>query len=337
MKFLNKFFGVLSLAATFATLTGCDAMFHDDLANCPQGVYVNFYTKTSCETKERDLGKVSNLHVLAFDYNHKLVAVKEEKDIFITRDYKVLMPVGNGTYSFIGWTGATPSLFDNAPLTPGVTTKEDVMLALKKQNNGQYVDLANHQVFQGLSEKPILMEDPATHGSVFKNVSVNLLEKTYRLKVTIRLDATVQGKKKVEDFLLRITSGNGTLNINGETPNNLPVAEYPKTVAAQTPTSITYDFTTLDLKTGKNNTISLFDTKKPATQDSIWNSDLVATALMGGPSGYLHNPNVNLDCDHDLNILFIIAEEPTKKGNYMASSIFVNDWQVHAYKFKLHN
>lgn len=115
MKFLNKFFGVLSLAATFATLTGCDAMFHDDLANCPQGVYVNFYTKTSCETKERDLGKVSNLHVLAFDYNHKLVAVKEEKDIFLTRDYKVLMPVGNGTYSFLGWTGATPSLFDNAP------------------------------------------------------------------------------------------------------------------------------------------------------------------------------------------------------------------------------
>lgn len=338
MNFLNKFTGVLFFAATAATLTGCDAMFHDDLADCPQGVYVNFYTKTSCETAERDLGKVSQLHVLAFDYNHKLVAVKEEKDVNLTRDHKVLMPVGNGTYSFIGWAGATPALFDNAPLTLGTTTKEDVMLALKHQANGQYLDLAGHQLYQGISEKPILMEDPATHGSVYKNVAVNLLEKTYRIKVQVKVDPSLQGKVNVNDFALNVTGGNGTLQINGETPNNLAVAAYPKTIVAKTNDAYTYDYTTLDLKTGKNNTISLVNT---VTNDTIWNADLLGTALLGGPSGLMKNPNVNIDCDHDLDVVFVIGDKckdcHKPSGTYVCAAIYVNAWLVHSYKYTLLN
>lgn len=334
MNFLNKFTGVLFLAATAATLTGCDAMFHDELADCPQGVYVNFYTKTSCETSARDLGKVTNLHVLAFDHNKKLVAVKEEKDINLTREHKVLMPVSNGTFSFIGWTGATPTLFNNASLTLGKTTQEDVMLALKKQANGHYADLAGHQLYQGVSDNSVLLEDPATHGSVFKDVAVNLKEKTYRVRVQVKIDESLKGKLNVNDFALTVKGGNGTLNINGETPNKLEVADYPKTIVSKTNDAYTLDFTTLDLKTGKNNTISLVNT---LTNDVLWNADLLGTALLGGPSGVLKNPNVNIDCDHDLDVLFVIGDKCKDCGTAVCAAIYVNAWQVHSYKYTLLN
>ena len=338
MQFLNKFTGVLFLSATAATLTGCDAMFHDDLADCPQGVYVNFYTKTSCETTPRDLGKVSRLHVLAFDHNGKLAAMKEEKDLNLTRDHKVLMPVSNGTFSFVGWAGATPTLFDNATLTVGTTTRDDVMLALKHQADGRYADLSGHQLHQGLSDSSVLLEDPATHGSVFKDVAVNLLEKTYRIKVKVRVDESLQGKVNVNDFALNITGGNGTLNINGDTPNQLAVAAYPHNIASKTNDAYTYDYTTLDLKTGKNNTISLVNT---LTNDTLWNADLLGTALLGGPSGVLRNPNVNIDCDHDLDIVFVIGDKCKDcykpSGTYVCAAIFVNAWQVHSYKYTLLN
>ena len=182
------------------------------------------------------------------------------------------------------------------------------------------------------------MEDPATHGSVYKNVAVNLLEKTYRIKVQVKVDPSLQGKVNVNDFALNVTGGNGTLQINGETPNNLAVAAYPKTIVSKTNDAYTYDYTTLDLKTGKNNTISLVNT---VTNDTIWNADLLGTALLGGPSGLMKNPNVNIDCDHDLDVVFVIGDKckdcRKPSGTYVCAAIYVNAWLVHSYKYTLLN
>lgn len=336
MNFFNKFTSALLVTSFVSVISGCDAMFHDDLTNCPQGVYVNFYTKTACELSERPLGKVSKLHLLAFDNQQKLVAVEEQADVELTKDYNVLMPVGNGTYSFIAWTGATPTLFDNANLVVGETTKDDVMLALKQQTNGKYVDLSGNKLYQGETAKPVLVENPETHGSVYKYTSINLGEKTYRINVLVKLDKSLKGKVDIKDFVVKVTAGNGKLNINGTTPLKQTVAEYPFVPVTATDSSYTIDYTTLDLVTGRNNTISLTDIQNNVL---LWEKDLIATVLLG--SGIIKNPNVNLECDHDLTVEFIIGDKckdcSKPSGTYVCAAIFVNNWQVHSYKYILNN
>ena len=62
-----------TLVAVFA-MYSCDAIFHDELADCPQGVYVRFYQQTPCHLKNSAIGQVNNLVVLAFDKHTGLLA-----------------------------------------------------------------------------------------------------------------------------------------------------------------------------------------------------------------------------------------------------------------------
>ena len=121
---------LMSLSILGVILGGCDSLLYDNLEDCPQGVYVKFYSMTPCETDSTFIGNVPTLSVFAFDDNDKLVVMHKEDNASLTQDFEVLMPVSNGNYNFVAWAGVNDD-FSIESFTTGTTTKQDVMLTLK--------------------------------------------------------------------------------------------------------------------------------------------------------------------------------------------------------------
>lgn len=309
----------LSLILLLGTaLSACDGFIYDDTKDCPQGVYVNFYSQTLCQTDSSYLGEVSNLYLLAFDIEGKLVKAITQKDVNLSKNYSVLMPLKGGVYSFIGWTGLNAS-FDLTQLKSRLTTKADVLLKLK-QDAKLLELLSGKQIYQGESLL-VHLPDAKTHGSVYKHTSINLRERTNRIKVEIELHESLKGLANIEDFEVAISSANGILNIDGSMPLGGNTIQYPYQKLLQEG-RITANFTLLSLKMGYNNRILL---KNKKSGEVMFSGDLIGSILM-------KNENVNLDCENDFTVKFVIKDKCLDCYTYLCWAIYVNDWIVHSYE-----
>lgn len=311
----------ITLLALGTILWGCNSLVYDDLSDCPQGVYVKFYSMTPCEVDSTFIGQVSDLHLFAFNEQDMLVSMTALKDVNLDRNNQILVPLSNGYYSFIGWAGVNDK-FTMSSFTEGVTTKKDVMLTLKSQNN-RAVALGDHKVWQGISPV-VFLEDPAEVGTQYKYTAVNLQEVTNRINVEVELHESVLGDTDPRDYVIEISSANGTINIDGTMPLNKEALTYPATIA-YTNNNLTASYSLMDLKTGYNNLISV---KNVVTDELIWQGDLLGTVL-------LKNDNVNLACDNDFDVKFVIKDKCLNCGTYICWAIYVNDWQIHSYETEL--
>lgn len=156
MNILGKFTALAALALATTVLGSCDSMFHDDLADCPQGVYVRFYQQkdngcfdnkaflngspSNSKPSFAPVGKVNNLYVLAFDKNTGLLAnyVAADKEINLSRTHETLLPLSQGDYELVAWSGNADN-FRSANLQKGVTKKSDVFFQLRQQQDGSLV------------------------------------------------------------------------------------------------------------------------------------------------------------------------------------------------------
>lgn len=156
MNILGKFTALAALALATTVLGSCDSMFHDDLADCPQGVYVRFYQQkdnacfdnkaflngspSNSKPSFAPVGKVNNLYVLAFDKNTGVLAnyVAADKEMNLSHDYETLVPLTKGDYELVAWTGNAEN-FNAAKLQKGVTKKSDVFFQLRQQQDGSLV------------------------------------------------------------------------------------------------------------------------------------------------------------------------------------------------------
>lgn len=304
-----------------ALLVGCKNIY-EDLSECPQGVYVKFYSKTPCAVDSTYIGQVSDLHVFAFDDKDVLVSVVRQKNVSLSKDYQVLVPVTNGYFSFIGWAGVKDNLFTQTPFVKGVTTKKDVMLTLKAAKR-MATALNNNKVWQGDSPT-VFLEDPAQVGTVYKHTAVNLREVTNRLTVEVELHESVAKDIAPTDFDIEITSGNGVMNIDGTMPLKQEILTYPATLS-YSKNKLTAKYSLMKLKTGYDNQILLRNKK---TGDVIWKTDLIGSIL-------IKNHNVNLDCQNDFNVKFVLKDKCLNCGTYYCWAIYVNDWLVHSYEVEL--
>lgn len=319
MNLQNKI--LITLFALGTILWGCDSLIYDDMKDCPQGVYVKFYSMTPCAVDSTFIGQVSDMHLFTFNDKDVLVSVINQKNVSLERNYEVLVPVTNGYYSFIGWAGVNDK-FTVASFNEGVTTKQDVMLTLKSQNK-QAEALGNHQVWQGVS--PVVhLQDPAVVGTEYKYTAVNLQEVTNRINVEIELHESVLKDANPKDFTVEIVSANGTMNIDGSMPLKTEVLTYPS-VVTHTDKSLKAQYSLMDLKTGYGNMITVRNIK---TDEVIWHSDLIGSIL-------LKNPDVNLECKNDFDVKFIIRDKCLDCGTYVCWEIFVEGWPVHSYTTEL--
>lgn len=299
-------------------LSACDSFIYDDTKDCPQGVYVNFYTQSLCQTDATYLDGVTNLYLLAFDIEGKFVNAITQTNVVLSEKYSVLMPLKGGVYSFIGWTGLDNS-FDLTKLKSMVTTKADVMLRLNQDSNLLTL-LSGRQIFQG--ESPAVhLPDAKTHGSIYKQTSINLHELTNRITVEIELHESLKELANIEDFEVAISSANGVLNFDGTMPLKGNSVQYPCHKLLKEGI-LTASFTLLDLKMGYNNRIVL---KNRISGEVMFSGDLIGSILM-------KNENVNLGCENDFTIKFVIKDKCLDCYTYLCWAIYVNDWIIHSYE-----
>lgn len=222
MNLLAKLGAVCAtLLSVFATYS-CDSIFHDDLSDCPQGVYVRFYEQMPCLKKQTAVGKVQNLHLLAFDKQTGLLAnyVAADHEVMLTPDYEILLPLRQGDYDVMAWTGNSAELA-SAKLQRGVTKKSDFFFQLRQQQDGSLVfpdtpeklrygfagsglqrlpaDSAEYAHFYNTSQNPIdevvSIPDAAKEGSVFRHAAVNLRQQALRVNVHVIVDGNVKRSK----------------------------------------------------------------------------------------------------------------------------------------------
>lgn len=267
------------------------------------------------------------VHVFAFDENNRLFKVVSKKDVVLDKEFEVLVPITKGSYTFIAWAGID-NTFKYGPFEEGKTTKQDVLLALNKDEKGFGLLPQKKKVWQGESDI-VVMPNAEEVGSLYKHISVNLLEKTNRINITVKLHESVKGKLDPKDFVVAIKSANGTLNYNGSMPLSKQVINYIPYGTTYTDDSMKTSFTTMDLKTGYYNTISLVNTKTGEEYLGEKGMDLIGQILLGNK-----NPNVNLTCDHDFDVELLIKDKCLNCGTYYCYAIYVNNWQVHSYEYE---
>ena len=209
----------VTILGVFANYS-CDSIFHDDLSDCPQGVYVRFYQQTPCYNyKNTSVGKVNNLHVLAFDKQTGLLAnfVAADQEMMLTTEHETLLPLQQGDYELVAWTGNAAELA-SAKLQKGVTHKSDVFFQLRQQQDGSLVfpntpepvrygfagtglhrlpaDAEESKTFGDMvADDVISIPDPAVEGSVFKHAAINLRQQALRVNVNVIVDRSVKPSK----------------------------------------------------------------------------------------------------------------------------------------------
>ncbi|MBR8704047.1 FimB/Mfa2 family fimbrial subunit [Porphyromonas levii] len=327
---MKRFFSILPalLALTVLLFTGCDKYIYEDLEECPQGVYISFYHQTPCMDEPIPVGEVEGLYVFAFDLNDVLVKKERvEGSVDLVKAYKVeLPPVEKGQYSFIAWAGATKKYFDLGDFVEGKTTKTDIMMSLREKG-GNAASLQDHAVWQGES-KVVSLPDRKTHGSVFDEISINMLEVTNRINLTLKLHESVCEKLDIDDFEIMISSANGTTLINKRMPLNAAKLNYPGTKVSKDETSIKLVYTLMELKSGYNNVLKVYNKKEDKT---YFLEDLLGKVL-------LENPNVNLECEHDFDIVMEIEDKCKDcPDNNMVVNILINNYPIHSFPVELSN
>lgn len=312
---------LLVIFALGTIVAGCDSLIYDDNKDCPQGVYVNFYSKTPC-TEEFVYPSVENLKVFAFDKDGILVAEQEVKNLSLSEDFEVYFPLPEGLYTFVAWTGMD-NQFDLPSYEIGKTTKSSLMFAIKNTNG--LVDASpvpGYKVYMGESEEAVYLPSAKENGSTFEHTKINLLEQTNRIKVSL------VGVAHPERYEIRITSADGSMNIDGSIVANLPELRYPSidNVASEDSTLIC-QFNTLKLQTGYKNKLVVYDKLE---DKNIFAADLVGSILLGSGDGYY--TNINLDCTHDFDVKLYVRDKcECEDYAFVACEVNLMKWDIHSY------
>lgn len=312
---------VLCVIGTF--FWSCDSLIYNDLQDCPQGVYVKFYSKTPCADDSLFIGNVSTLTVLAFDKEGKFVMSIDQKNVNLSRDFEILVPVSDGNYSFVAWAGINDKLRKNT-FTPGITSKEDVMMIINSTNNIVTTLAANDHIWHGESPM-VFLPSPKEYGSLYKHTVINLHELTNRVKVIVEFDkATMKGYDPA-NLSVAVSSANGTVNINGSMPLNTSILTYPATETKLEENTGSWYYSMLALKTGYSNKLNITYSTKDK-EETVFNGDLIASILLRAVE-----KGVNLDCENDFTVKFQIRDYCADCGTHFSCAIYVNDWLVHSY------
>lgn len=309
--------------------TSCDSLIYDDLASCPTGVYVNFFSQTPCASDAAYLGDVSKLHLFAFENDSVLTDYKVLDNPKLTKEYTTLMNLPAGAYKFYAWAGASDKAFDVATFTKGTTKKDDLMLSLKA-TNGTATDLAGQQLWAGQNNRVVVLKDPAENGTDYQQTAVNLLEKTNRINVELVIDESIYrsiATTKPQDFAVELLAGNAQTNINGTMPKAQKQVAYPSKVEYKEKSAI-YTYNMLDIQSGYNSILRLRNLQKNVDIKGAEDQDI---DLIAAIHLLATQKNIDLSCTHDFNIKIVVKDKCADCGTFMCQIIQINDWEVHSY------
>lgn len=348
MNLPNKLTGVFFTLGLGFLLSGCESMFHDDLDNCPQAVYVKLYN-TTCKADSIGLNTQSNVHLLAFDEDNKLAASAELKDIDLGNKQKgfteVRLPIKSDTpdqdrvYNIYAWTGVNGKFSAEAKIGD---KKDQVFASLRSGAESQYVNLGSDRVYFGQAGRSVVLKNPAKNGSQEDHIAVPVGELTYRLNVSVVLDKSMLGRKNppsIREFGLQINSGNGTYNYDGTHAINSAINGYqPNGPVVYNDTALVAKYTVMDLQTGLGSQVRISHSKNGQIRDVEMPIDIqhdLIAAILAYASKPENKFSFNLNCEHDIDLKFLIKDKCDGCGQYMCTGVFINDWLVHTFDTEL--
>ena len=348
MNLPNKLTGVFFTLGLGFLLSGCESMFHDDLDNCPQAVYVKLYN-TTCKADSIGLNTQSNVHLLAFDEDNKLAASAELKDIDLGNKQKgfteVRLPIKSDTpdqdrvYNIYAWTGVNGKFSADAKIGQ---KKDEIFASLRSGAESQYVNLGSDRVYFGQAGRSVVLKNPAKNGSQEDHIAVPVGELTYRLNVSVVLDKSMLGRKNppsIREFGLEIKSGNGTYNFDATHAPNSPISSYqPNGPVVYNDTALVAKYTVMDLQTGLGSQVRISYSKNGQTRDVEMPIDIqhdLVAAILAYASKPENKFSFNLNCEHDIDLKFLIKDKCDGCGQYMCAGVFINDWLVHTFETEL--
>ena len=347
---LNDILHRTGLAASLAVLLGLTAGCKQDIVKpekpkAPGAVYVKLYN-TTCKADSIGLNTQSNVHLLAFDEDNRLAASTELKDIDLGNKYEgfteVRFPIKSDTldqdrvYNIYAWIGLNGK-FNVSDAQIG-KKKSEVFASLRYGADNNYMNLANDRVYHGQSNHSVVLKDSAKNGTREQHIAVSVGELTYRLNVSVVLDKSMLGRKNppsIREFGLEFRSGNGTYNYDATHPLNSPAIVYPTNgPVVYGDTALTAKYTLLDLESGLGSSVRISHSKSGLTRDVEMPID-IQHDLLAAILAYVNKFRFNLNCEHDIDLKFLIKDKCDGCGQYMCTGVVINDRLVHTFDTEL--
>ena len=130
-------------------LIGCDSAVFDNLSDCPQGVNFHFYSQTPCEQFPNYPSDIRQVRVFAFDEKDVLVSEFSDKKAVLSADYSLPVTLRHtGKLTFVAWGGRDLEAYDFSGFKEGVTTKQEMWVALRLKD--RRVSSASGSLYVGL-------------------------------------------------------------------------------------------------------------------------------------------------------------------------------------------
>lgn len=298
---------LISIIGAFLLAGGCDTMLYEEMLDCPQGVYLKFYTKTPCDVDTLYPADIKNVNIYVFDSENKFVVEYKASNVTLSSEYEFLVPIyPHGTYSFVAWAGVNENyILQN--LKQGLTTKEELLLSLK-QTAGIADNLKGNSLYVGNSVDVSLPDPESVLGAYYAHIPVGMTRYTNNIEVI------VEGIAVPQNYQVKISMSNGDYAMKGNILSTGEILQYPAEYTYGDRV-LSAEFTTLKLENGYDDRIILIGNENKI----LYDEELLTTIL-------LQTPDVNLNCDHDFVIRFKVQEE-----TYAVTEVWVNDWLIHSY------
>lgn len=306
------------IAGLIATLllAGCHLCVYEDLSDCPQGVDFGFYVQSPCAAEPSYPSEIRQARLFAFDEQGRLVGeipvpeLKLSKDFLLRTDYYRV-----GKSDFIVWAGSDLSLLDFGSFTPGTTTKEQMIVSLKRQAES-FAGLIP-PIYIGRPDKgPLTQEDRSALGTFYDRVDIHLDQITNRLRITLA------GLDPEHKYSVRVEDDNSKYHIDGTFAPDSRFSYLPEDLAMEERT-VTATIDVMRLAKGRHALLIVTDTTDGKV---ILRKNLVEELLLSEDGDAKSRP-YSLECDHlfDIRIDFKLDLD---KGNYVAVTAIINKWNV---------
>lgn len=306
----------LATLAGMLLLSGCHPTVYDNLNDCPQGVDFSFHVRTSCDAAPVYPTGIKQVRLFAFDEAGKLVREIMASDLALSENYLLRTDYFRiGKSDFVAWAGSDLSALDFGSFTPGVTTRDQMIVALKRQaesHKGLLPDLyVGHPV-----EGPLTQQDRAKIGTIYDRVTIRLEQVTNRLKITLT------GLDPDHSYSVRVEDANSKYHIDGAFKPDTRFSYLPEDLAMEG-RDVTATIDVMKLDTGRGALLIVTD---ETDGKEIMRKNLVEDILLAKTPDASVRP-YSLECDHffDIKIDFDLDLE---KDTYVAVRATINHWNV---------
>lgn len=306
------------IAGLIATLllSSCHPCVYEDLSKCPQGVDFGFYVQSPCATEPSYPAEIRQARLFAFDEQGRLVReipvpeLNLSKDFLLRTDYYRI-----GKSDFIVWAGSDLSLLDFGSFTPGTTTKEQMIVSLKRQAES-FAGLIP-PIYIGRPDKgPLTQEDRSALGTIYDRVDIRLDQITNRLRITLN------GLDPEHKYSVRVEDDNSKYHVDGTFAPDSRFTYLPEDLAMEERT-VTATIDVMRLAKGRNAYFVVTDT---TDGKELMRVNLIEELLLSD-KGDANKRTYSLECDHlfDIRIDFDLDLETE---TYVAVTAIINKWNI---------